>query len=89
MLLSFYRVRAFLFHRKAVLKRLFSYETKNALCAGDAQLAERKLLLRSPLARGDCAERNLFYSQESNLSEKTILKEEILCIRRCQQILIL
>ena len=49
---------------------------QNALRAKDAQLkvnlpigqredalghAERKLLLRSPLARGDCALRNLFY----------------------------
>ena len=30
------------------------YKVKNSLCSKDAQLAERKLLLCSPLARGDC-----------------------------------
>lgn len=33
----------------------FPYSIKNALRANDAQLAERKLLRCSPLAREDCA----------------------------------
>ena len=44
-----------LYHRKVVSVRLLSYDIKMHIRANDAQLAERKILFRRPLARRDCA----------------------------------